>query len=458
MSNAKIFNQDVAYDFYTNEKYIDNLVYHTGYSLFYIYKDGHYNKLKPEEFRKLVIKHIRDKFPRQNWTINSVKDIVSWVEHECIRQTEEEHRYYIGFKDCVYNTKTFKTEPHDIEKIVTYYLPYNFSELENCPIPNWNRFLDTSLVCVDGYTPDNKLHLVAQEAFGSIFIDNLKASKAYFFYGESGQNGKSTFTNILRKVVGKEFHSALSLSDLSKQFGLSALIGKKANICDELDDKFGSSKMFKQLVTGEPVSDRHIYGETFTLYNRAKFFYSTNVMPTFDGLDGGLRRRLLIIPFYREFKNNDIDKDYDLSEKLDEELPGIIYWAIQGAKRLVENSYRFTESEATTKMMEEFEDEASTALRYFRDNCAIDSTNISWIPLQKIYDDYLHWAVSEGAKKPVGKKKFFKDIRTTWRNIEQKTIRYNDGGMFNGQATSCVNVIFKVDIITDEAEIKKLNM
>lgn len=458
MSNAKIFNQDVAFDFYTNEKYIDNLVYHTGYTLFYIYKDGHYEKLTPEQFRKIVIHHIREKFPRQNWTINSIKDIVSWVEHECIRQITEEHRHYIGFKDCVYNTRTFETEPHSIDKIVTYYLPYNFSETQDTPTPNFNRFIETSLVKPDGFTSDPKLQQVAQEAFGSVFIDNLKASKAFFLYGESGQNGKSTFTNLIRDVVGRDFCSALSLLDLSKQFGLSPLVGMKANVADELDDKFGSSKMFKQLVTGEPVSDRHIYGHTFTLYNRAKFFFSSNLIPTFDGLDGGLKRRVLILPFYREFKNGDVDKDFDLAEKLRVELPGIIGWAMEGAKRLVNNSYRFTESEATTHMMEEFEDEASSALRYFRDNCVVDKTFMSWIPMQKVYDDYVHWTISEGSKKPAGKKKFFKDIKTTWRAIDQKSMRYSDGQMFNGQVTTCINIIFKSDIITDEDEIKQLNM
>ena len=458
MSNAKIFNQDVAFDFYTNEKYIDNLVYHTGYTLFYIYKDGHYEKLTPEQFRKIVIHHIREKFPRQNWTINSIKDIVSWVEHECIRQVEEENRHYIGFKDCVYNTRTFETEPHDLEKIVTYFLPYNFSELADYKTPNWSRFLYTSLVHPDGFTPDPRLTEVAQEAFGSIFLDHQKACTAFFFYGESGQNGKSTFTNILRKVVGKEFYSSLSLADLSQRFTLSALIGKKANIADELDDKFGSSKMFKMLVSGDSVHGEHKYGGNFDLENRAKFFYSTNVMPTFDGLDGGLKRRILILPFYREFKNGDVDKDYDLPDKLKEELPGIIYWALQGAKRLVENSYRFTKCDATQKMFEEFEDEASSSLRYFRDNCIVDKTFVSWIPMQKVYDDYVHWTISEGSKKPAGKKKFFKDIKTTWRTIDQKYIRYHDGQLFNGQATTCINVIFKSDLITDEDEIKQLNM
>ena len=95
----------------------------------------------------------------------------------------------------------------------------------------------------------------------------------------------------------------------------------KVNIRDELDDKFGSSKIFKELVTGETVGDQHKYGQHFTLNNRAKFIFSTNVMATFDGLDGGLRRRLLFIPFYREFKDGDIDKDFDLEDKLESEIP-----------------------------------------------------------------------------------------------------------------------------------------
>ncbi|NTU69211.1 hypothetical protein HGB13_00035 [bacterium] len=444
MSNAKIFNQDVAFSFYTNERYVEDLVYHTGYALFYLYEDGHYKKLMPEEFRSEVMKYIRSNFPKQNWTIASVKDIVGWCEHECYRKIDDEDRYYIGFKDCIYNTKTFETEPHNKEKIVTYYLPYNFSEIENAETPNFKRFLETSLVHKQDYKPDYDLIAVAQEAFGSAFIDNQKACKAFFLYGESGQNGKSTFTNILRKVVGMQFYSSLSLLDLSQRFTLSSLIGKKANIADELDDKFGSSKMFKQLVAGDSVHGEHKYGGQFDLENRAKFFYSSNVMPSFDGIDGGLRRRILILPFWREFTDKDIDKDYDLKEKLEAELPGIIWWSIQGAKRLVENSYRFTHCKATIHMMEEFEDEASSSLRYFREMCGADKDYIRFMPLQKIYDDYLHWTVTEGSKKPAGKKKFIKDIKSVFRAIDTKVMRYKDDYNYvQGRPTVCLNVYFK---------------
>ena len=456
MSNAKIFNQDVAYSFYTNEKYAEDLLYHTGYSLFYIYREGHYEKLTQEDFRKEVITFIRKNFPRQNWTINSVKDIVSWVEHECLRQTDEEDRYYIAFRDCLYNTKTFQVEPFDREKIVTYSLPFFYKDIE-METPNFNRFLETSLVKQKTFEPDKKLILVAQEMFGSIFIDNLKASKAFFLYGESGQNGKSTFTNLIRDVVGKEFCSPLSLSDLSKTFGLSPLIGKKVNIADELDDKFGSSKMFKQLVTGEPVGDQHKYGQHFTLSNRAKFIYSTNVMPTFDGLDGGLRRRVMIIPFYREFKNSDVDKDFDLPDKLRAEIPGIVKWALEGAKRLVESSYRFTECKATDKMMEEFEDEASSSLRFFRDNYIIDNTdteNKKWFPIQKIYDDYLSWNMREGSKKPAGKKRFIKDIRGIWSSIDTIVYRYRDDYEYAaGKPVQCINVYRKPELDDIEEQV-----
>jgi putative DNA primase/helicase len=312
--------------------------------------------------------------------------------------------------------------------------------------PNFKKFLNSSLVHPADYSPDESLILVTQEMFGSIFIDNLKASRAFFLYGESGSNGKSTLTNLMRDVIGPGFHSSLSLMDLSRVFGLSPLIGKKANIADELDDKFGSSKMFKQLVTGEPVGDQHKYGNHFTLYNRAKFIYSTNVLPTFDGLDGGLRRRVLIIPFYREFRDTDKDKDFNLADKLRGEIPGIIAWALEGAKRLMENGYRFTESKSITKMAEEFEDEASTPLRFFRDNYIVDETFKQFLPVQKLYEHYQMWMQLEGSKKVAGKRKFMRDITGVWRKAHTKAMRYRDDGEYIfGNPVTCINVYKKMD-------------
>lgn len=450
MSN-KIFNQDVAYDFYTNEKYADDLLYHTGYGLFYLYENGYYKKLTPEEFRKEVIKYIRKKFARQNWTIHAIKDIVQWIEHECLRQTDREDRHYIGFKDCLYNTKTFETEEFDKEKIVTFHLPFFYNDLKN-PTPNFSRFLESSLVTKGDFKTDTKLIMVAQEMLGSIFIDNLKASKAFFLYGESGQNGKSTFTKLIRKIVGPQFTSSLALSDLGKTFGLAPLIGMKVNIRDELDDKFGSSKIFKELVTGDTVGDQHKYGSHFTLSNRAKFIFSSNVMATFDGLDGGLRRRLLFIPFYREFKDGDLDKDYDLEEKLEEEIPGIVGWALEGAKRLVTNQYRFTKSEQVDKVMEEFEDDASSAIRFFRDNYTVDTQQEIWMPVQHLYDDYLIWLQSEGSKKPAGKKRFLKDIKGVWQMSDVRSRRSKDPDYFLGKTVSCINA-YRKDTTLDGEEL-----
>lgn len=450
MLNAKVFNQDVAYDFYTSQEYVDNLLYHEEYSLFYIYENGYYKKLDPKKFRSLVMRYVRKNFPKQNWTVNSIKDIVSWVEHECLRQTDKEDRHLIGFNDCLFNTRTFKKEVFDREKIVTYHLPFFYNDMD-MPIPNFKRFLETSLVKQKTFEPDHKLIMVAQEMLGSIFIDNLKASKAFFLYGESGQNGKSTFTKLIRKIVGPQFTSALALSDLGKTFGLAPLIGMKVNVRDELDDKFGSSKIFKELVTGDTVGDQHKYGDHFTLSNRAKFIFSSNVIATFDGIDGGLRRRLLFLPFYREFKDGDIDKDYDLEEKLETEIPGIVKWALEGAERLVNNSYQFTKSDAANKMMEEFEDEASSSLRFFRDNYVIDTSCQIWQPLQMVYDDYITWLQKEGSKKPAGKKRFIKDVKGIWQSLDIRTQRTKDD-FYNplGKPISCINV-YRKDSIEEES-------
>ena len=442
MSNAKIFNQDVAFSFYTNERYAENLLYHTKYGLFYLYEEGHYKKLTPQEFKKEVTSFIRKNFPRQNWTIHAVDDIIKWVQLECLRQSDKEDRHLIGFKECIYNTKTFETEEFSRDKIVTYYLPFFYSDTTK-ETPTFNRFIESSLVKLKTGETDHKLIAVAQEMFGSIFIDNLKASKAFFLYGESGQNGKSTFTKLVRKVIGPQFTSHLALSDLGKTFGLAPLIGMKVNIRDELDDKFGSSKIFKELVTGDTVGDQHKYGDHFTLSNRAKFIFSSNVIATFDGIDGGLRRRLLFIPFYREFKDGDVDKDYDLEEKLEDEIPGIVGWALIGAKRLVDNQYRFTKSESVTHVMEEFEDEASSALRFFRDNYAVDRECQVWNPLQKVYDDYLVWMVSEGSKKPAGKKRFVKDIKGVWQSLDIRSQRSKDQNYTIGKTISCINAYRK---------------
>jgi putative DNA primase/helicase len=71
-----------------------------------------------------------------------------------------------------------------------------------------------------------------------------------------------------------------------------------------------------------------LYREFFDFRPECKIFLVTNYMPQIRGSDEGIWRRIMLIPF--EVRIPEEDRDMHLPEKLQQELSGILAWAVRG--------------------------------------------------------------------------------------------------------------------------------
>src|SRR5690606_12666871 len=88
--------------------------------------------------------------------------------------------------------------------------------------------------------------------------------------------------------------------------------------------------LVKQLTGDDKVSARFLFKETFEFKPTAKLWLATNHKPVVRGTDYGFWRRVRLIPFTRQFASE--ERDTRLPEKLRKELPGILRWAVEGAR------------------------------------------------------------------------------------------------------------------------------
>ncbi len=437
--SKKAYPQEIAEEIISAEDYLQNLIYLNEYECFFLWskafpegEGGYYIKLDEKDLKRRILKFCEARFPNQAYSDSTLKDIANLMRLKVLREYPCEQGNYISFKDKLFNMNTFETEEFDRKKIAIHFIPYNFNETNN-KTEVWERFLNSSLVHAhDHKKTDDSLVRVVQEMFGMFLLDNLKSSSAFFLYGKSGANGKSQMTQVIMNVFGREQCTALSLNDFNNKFALVDLIGSKVNIASELDEKFGNSRVFKGLVSGDPIRAEYKFGGGVMFIPRTKFIFSTNRLPTFDGLDGGMRRRVKIIPFYRQFKDTDPDKDYNLADKLKLETAGIVGWAIRGAKRLVENNYRLSRSTAVRNTMTEFDSEMSGAIMFINEeNYAVDN---GFIPTTELYQDYMVWS-AEVNKRPMSRHRFYEDIEGIVEGIkkERRTIENKQVWCYNIQ-------------------------
>lgn len=415
-----VLNQEITNKFILSEKYKRNLIFLKNYKIFCLWRGGWYEFLKDDEVKTLIYEFMEEEYPNKNISTALVNDLLNQIRWKIVEKRDQEDKNYICLKDMVFNLNTFEFEEHDRKKTVTYYFPYNSTDLVQAT-PHFSNFLKTSLVKeIDPYNKeihtDQELINLIQEMIGYFLLDKMGA--ATFFLVGDGANGKSVLANVITEMIGRKFCSSMNIETLtSERFSTSYLIGKRLNISNEEESRFMKSDKFKALVTGEQITAEKKGGEHFELIPTTKYLFASNEIPTFSSINHGLIRRIKIIPFHRRFKESEQDKY--LTEKLLTELPGIMGWAIDGAKRLVENGYVFSKSIASQVQIEEFENEISSAVRFIRENYDVNPSLDYFTSNDDLYNEYQEWCTVNG-KKPINKISFCRDIVKNIEGVHNK--------------------------------------
>lgn len=406
-------------------QYGDDLLFVVNEDRVYRYNEGVYTLLDRADLSRLVysfvlkqkdaasalIEHPEDEEVAAtfNVTANLVKSLVEEIKFSLTRRAYEPLGNFITFADNTVLDLDGFLRGNSLE---TSLIPWSRSTLsffklegvtsldvtsQDCPA--FTAFLQDVLVTSeDDFTPDPDLIDFMQQLLGYILLPTLKAEAAFFLVGTTAANGKSILLHIIHELIGKEYVSALPLSALtSSRFSLPYLIGKKLNMKGEEEAKFLTGELFKQLISGDPVTGEVKFGEQVTFINRAKFLFATNDVPTFKQLDAGILRRLFFIPFFRSFRDDPNAKDRDvLITAILAERPGIIRFALVGAQKLMRNNFRFVRTSSMLTMNEEFETASSSALAFIKEHYQITGNHNDIIWSSTLYDAYTEWCEKNG--------------------------------------------------------------
>jgi putative DNA primase/helicase len=266
----------------------------------------------------------------------------------------------------------------DKADFIRYKLPFAYDPEAECPkfIAYINRVL-----------PDKEKQMVIAEFLGYVFIRNslLKLEKSLILYG-SGANGKSVLFDIIQKLLGPDNVSNFSLQSLTDPNGYtrSLLTGKLLNYASEISSKMNPT-LFKQLVSGEPVEARMIYGKPFILRDYARFIFNTNVLPADVENNPGFFRRFIIIEFDQTIA--DEEKNPMLAnEIIQEELPGVFNWVLEGMNRLLKQG-DFSKCAAASNAIESYRKE-SDSVALFLDDGGFKPSLDDKLSLMDFYNKY----------------------------------------------------------------------
>jgi putative DNA primase/helicase len=123
---------------------------------------------------------------------------------------------------------------------------------------------------------------------------------------------------------------------------------------------------------GDLVPARRLYKSEFTFKPALKLWFYGNAKPQVSGTDEGIWRRVRLIPFTVTIPEDEVDPR--LPEKLEEELDGILAWAVRGCLEWQRQELGMPEEiKAATKAYREEED----VLARFLDECCVIDPKVS---------------------------------------------------------------------------------
>lgn len=320
-------------------------------------KEGIYERLT-DELLGTILRYLMNLAIEDSWRKYYEKDISDGLYREVPRiNNSNMDDSLVAVNNGIFNLKTNELISYNGELFFTTKSPINYDSKSQCP-----KFLKAlnDIVC-----KDNKLLECIQEIFGYVLINNVKGERAFYFTGV-GSNGKSFLADILSNIVGESNVSNIPLSKFSENFGTEGIINKTLNIANE--NEVGSAistENLKGLVSGDRTNIPRKYKGGLDYRSTCKMIFLLNTLP--DTLDNthGYYRKILIVPFNRVFKQEEMDKD--LKNKVSKEYSGILNWAIEGAQRLIKNKYTFTECESIKKITKKYKEEQNPVESFLKE-------------------------------------------------------------------------------------------
>lgn len=290
-------------------------------------------------------------------------------------------------------THSIEEIPHSPEHRARHGLSFDWDP--DPEFPEWLAFLRSIF---DGdRDAEDKMKLL-QEFVGACLVGIPTIYEKCLILNGEGSNGKSVLLDTIRGLFPRAAVSAVDPKMWGKGEYVAALDGAKLNLCGELRRSgIIEADEFKKIVSGEYIAAKYLYRNPFEFKPVAGHIFATNELPATTDQSHGFWRRSYVIEFNNTFSESDgtqIPKD-DLRRRLDNELPGIITWALHGAARLIRNA-KYTEPGSSNQAKSRWRQEADSVAAWLAE--VVEPCDYPDMKAKTAYTSYKNWCEETGHK------------------------------------------------------------
>lgn len=390
--------------------------------LFFNYADGVYKLLTDQEVSNIILNMLYEDMLWGYRTKRNVSDkvacLLSIVPDLVLTNDKGD---WFNVKNGLLQLSSGVLHPHTPDFVSLIQSPVLYDMAAQAP--TWAGAIDAWM---EGPEKVEK-KLMLQQFGGYLLTSSMVHAKALFLVGDGG-NGKSTFADTLSMVMGEQATSRIDLEDLYGMFGMKGLIGKRLNVIEEVGGNYYQSHKLKKLISGESLTINMKFKDQFKFTPEAKFIFAVNMMPRVDDSSTATERRICVVQFNNNFRDNPNTHLRFTDGLLARELSGILNWMVEGYRSLLKDG-AFIKTNEQSQALAEYREENSSVDGFIGEMLDFRSSSVE--TTARLYEEYKSYCVKDGRKykSMIG---FTKELRAYGKRTNKFTFIERSNGHSTG--------------------------
>lgn len=244
----------------------------------------------------------------------------------------DESRHLIAFNDMVYDLEKSQARvvlPDDFVSLNTGYAfpSVRFPQAREELVDTLRSIFESEME-IEASDDFSETTSYCLKTIASCLNGTKKYEKFYVWTGTGG-NGKGLISELVKRAFGDYYHSiphsCLTKTSDKKDAPNPPMAKSKGKRFVQASEPEAEDKLqagvVKELSGGDDITARDMYRTTITFRPQFGLFLQTNAIPKLNRADGGIQRRMEVLPFPFNFKENPTEPhhkqiNHDLKDKI----------------------------------------------------------------------------------------------------------------------------------------------
>jgi putative DNA primase/helicase len=303
---------------------------------------------------------------------------------------------------------------HDPNLLITRLINVNYEP--HAKFTEWEKFLNL----VTG--GDQDLQSFLQLAVGYSLTGRTDEHCLFVLYG-TGSNGKTTFTETLRLLLG-DYAKRVNVETLMQSWGstqaatpeIANMAGARFVLSSEIpENRKLNESLVKDLTGGDAITARKLFANPFTYTPSHKLWIFGNHKPRITGTDEGIWRRIQVVPFSVTIPKEKRRKMSDVLQVYQGERQGILAWAVAGC--VLWQVGGLTTPDTVQAATEEYRNEQDLVQQFLDENCEM---HVDYsVDKDELYKSWKDWCEAAGEQESAKRSKKWLTHQMTDRGFRQ---------------------------------------